>query len=377
MQFCFKTVFKSGKDSCSAQKLKEEGNKYFVAGKYQRALDKYNQSLILAEEGGGPSSLGVVLGNRSAALYHLRQYAACVQDVDTALATSYPAHLELKLLERRARCFCSLGDQRRFLKEIENIETKHCDDEVWRKKQENLVSELRKLSCKVKDANILNNQQEEVTLLKSRNKDFEGFSDLLEMRYSEDRGRYMVASEDIAVGTVLGAERPICSMLTRQAAETQVCTTLVVYVGMSVPHARSYICIYQSVFQCSACCRPLTSYWLPCGGCARARFCSLACRVAGARAHGLECGLATDLAPVLGQVRGAGEGAGAGPEYYRLALLALADLAVEEVVELEAGAGQPPAAGQREGSMASMLNLVRCVGLTFISISGKRVDTYS
>ena len=103
----------------------------------------------------------------------------------------------------------------------------------------------------------------------------------------------------------------------------------------------------------------------------------MACRVAGARAHGLECGLATDLAPVLGQVRGAGEGAGAGagPEYYRLALLALADLAVEEVVELEAGAGQPPAAGQREGSMASMLNLVRCV--TFISISGKRVDTYS
>ena len=243
MQFCSKTVFKSGKDSCSAQKLKEEGNKYFVAGKYQRALDKYNQSLVLAEEGGGPSSLGVVLGNRSAALYHLRQYAACVQDVDTALATSCPAHLELKLLERRARCFCSLGDQRRFLKEIEKIETKHCDDEVWRKKQENLVSELRKLSCKVKDANILNNQQEEVTLLKSRNKDFEGFSDLLEMRYSEDRGRYMVASEDIAVGTVLGAERPICSMLTRQAAETQVCTTLVVYVGTTCEVTYLYLSI--------------------------------------------------------------------------------------------------------------------------------------
>ena len=86
--------------------------------------------------------------------------------------------------------------------------------------------------------------------------------------------------------------------------------------------------------------------------------------MAGARAHGLECGLATDLAPVLGQVRGAGEGAG--PEYYRLALLALADLAVDEVVELEAGAGQPPVAGQREASMASMLNLVRCEGLTFI-----------
>ena len=97
--------------------------------------------------------------------------------------------------------------------------------------------------------------------------------------------------------------------------------------------------------------------------------------MAGARAHGLECGLATDLAPVLGQVRGAGEGEGAGPEYYRLALLALADLAVEEVVELEAGAGQPPAAGQREGNMASMLNLVRCV--TFISISVKRVDIFS
>ena len=57
-----------------------------MAGKYQQALDKYNQSLALAEEAGGPSSLGVVLGNRSAALYHLRQYAACVQDVDTALA---------------------------------------------------------------------------------------------------------------------------------------------------------------------------------------------------------------------------------------------------------------------------------------------------
>ena len=219
-----------------------------MAGKYQQALDKYNQSLVLAEEAGGPSSLGVVLGNRSAALYHLRQYAACVQDVDTALATSPPSHLELKLLERRARCFCSLGDQKRFLKEIENIETKHCDDEGWRKKQENLVLDLRKLSCKVKDANILNNQQaEEVTLLKSRNKDFEGFSDLLEMRYSEDRGRYMVASEDIAVGTVLGAERPICSMLTRQAAETQVSSTLVTG-GINGYHMRGHIFVFISLF---------------------------------------------------------------------------------------------------------------------------------
>ena len=109
-------VLKNDKNNDLAVKLKEEGNKLFVTGKFRASLEKYNQALSLADQKNEKNIFSVLLGNRSAALFNLKEYKLCLEDIETALKSNYPGHLELKLLERRAKCFCLLGDKK-FIRE--------------------------------------------------------------------------------------------------------------------------------------------------------------------------------------------------------------------------------------------------------------------
>ena len=47
--------------------------------------------------------------NRSAALMHMHEYDASLDDIEEALNNGYPAELQYKLLERRAKCLLSTG----------------------------------------------------------------------------------------------------------------------------------------------------------------------------------------------------------------------------------------------------------------------------
>lgn len=54
------------------------------------------------------SDLGVILANRSAALYHMERHDYALTDAEEALRVGYPQELRYKLEERRARCFLGL-----------------------------------------------------------------------------------------------------------------------------------------------------------------------------------------------------------------------------------------------------------------------------
>ena len=77
--------------------LKDEGNKLFVKGQFRKSLAKYNEALNLAD----CDNFGLILGNRSAAYFNLKEYKHALEDINTAFEANYPKHLELKLLERR------------------------------------------------------------------------------------------------------------------------------------------------------------------------------------------------------------------------------------------------------------------------------------
>ena len=83
-----------------------------MTGKYRASLEKYNQALSFADEKNEKNIFSVLLGNRSAALFNLKEYKLCLEDIETALQSNNPEHLELKLLERRAKCYCFLGDKK-------------------------------------------------------------------------------------------------------------------------------------------------------------------------------------------------------------------------------------------------------------------------
>lgn len=81
-----------------AAKLKEEGNKAFVAWRLTEAIDLYSQAIAAA-----PTD-AVYYANRSAALYEAGRYSEALKDIEEALALGTTAKITVKLCTRAARC---------------------------------------------------------------------------------------------------------------------------------------------------------------------------------------------------------------------------------------------------------------------------------
>ena len=327
----FIAAFESGKSRTEAIRLKDEGNKFFVKGKFSNSLKIYNSAIELVDD---QKTLSVLLGNRSAAFYNLKQYKMCLDDIEVAFENHCSETLQLKLLERRAKCVYNLCDKDKFFGEIEKIKIIIFNDPALLEKKTKLLVELQELNKNMKTSNrsSISNKQEPLTKLDKRNKFFDGFSDIVEMRSSKTRGRYMVASENIPVGQVIGAEKPIVSVLAGHKAGAQ----------------------------CSSCLVKLPDdYFLPCLGCQEARYCCPGCWSSGSgprSGHSLECGLRAELGPILREVKGGD----AAPEYHRLCLRLLGRMTVEEVVKLERRVreGHSGTGGQREADVNSLFSLV-------------------
>ena len=206
----FIAAFESGKSHTEAIRLKDEGNKFFVKGKFSNSLKRYNSAIGLADN---RETLSVLLGNRSASFYNLKKYQMCLDDIEVAFENNCSETLQLKLLERRAKCVYSLGGKDKFAGELKKINNTTFNDPVLLEKKAKLLIELQELNKSLKSNGSANNSPNPQTKLDRRNKYFDGFSDVVEMRSSESRGRFMIATEDIPVGSVIGAEKPICSVL--------------------------------------------------------------------------------------------------------------------------------------------------------------------
>ena len=164
----------------------------------------------------------LAVANRSLALAKLGRAAAALADTELALATGYPGHSRAKLLERRER------------------------------QSRALASRGAAASC--------GGEGEGDTV----NPAVPAFRDSVRICYSEDRGRYGVATRDLQPGETVLTERPVAAALKPE-------------------HAAHY---------CDACwARVPAAERVPCPRCCAVVYCSAACgRVSRARGHALECG---------------------------------------------------------------------------------------
>ena len=312
--------------------MKDEGNKLFVQGKFKLSLDKYKEALLLVDLYDEKSTFSLLLANRSANYFNLKEYRLCLEDICTALENNYPQNLHLKLFERRAKCFHFLGEKLEFDKELVNI--KNLDYEINpEEKVHKVISGLKSLKWNFKlPSSKCETRKSPRTQVKDKNQDFEGFSDVAKMQFTEQRGRFMTSSEDISVGTIIGAENPVLSML--------------------LPD--------KSSSQCYNCFSVIVDYFLPCLHCTKVRYCSRSCWKSGDKSHHrLECGVETELGEVLRSVKG-GDST---PDYYKLCLLAIGSRSPEEVVGIEMKArtkqNNENIPSQKESNIMSLFNLVR------------------
>lgn len=90
------------KCNATADTFRKTGNKRFAKDDFFGALANYNDSLRYAER--NSHQLGLCYGNRSAVFLKVKQYQACLENIELARKNQFPDELLPKLRDREIKC---------------------------------------------------------------------------------------------------------------------------------------------------------------------------------------------------------------------------------------------------------------------------------
>ncbi|EDO31792.1 predicted protein [Nematostella vectensis] len=220
----------STKSSSTAASLRNEGNTYFQKRQLGRALEVYTQSILVA-----PSTdlkvLSLAYANRSAVLFHMKEYELCLRDIEFAQKMKYPGEMVYKILDRKARslkALCRIEESKKVFEEAivssKTSKLKRKDRESWVKQVEKQISEC---------SNQTENLMKSVTHLEEARSGFStpvqnyglhekfvSISKALDIKYTEEKGRHTIAARDINIGDVLLVEKPFASVLLQEQSKS-------------------------------------------------------------------------------------------------------------------------------------------------------------
>lgn len=120
-------------------RMKDEGNGHFKAGRYQQAIDIYTTALDVDPSNKGTNSK--ILNNRAMCFSKLKQYPAAIQDCDRAiqLDASYT-----KARKTRAKALGDGGDWEEAVRAYKSIAEQHPEEPGIAKEVRNAELELKK-----------------------------------------------------------------------------------------------------------------------------------------------------------------------------------------------------------------------------------------
>nr|XP_023646786.1 SET and MYND domain-containing protein 4 isoform X2 [Paramormyrops kingsleyae] len=233
------------KDSESASGLREKGNAYFRARDYTTATMFYSQGVCCAPP--GSEELALCYANRSASRLRLHLHQECLQDIGRALKHGYPTHLQQKLLDRRQQC---LKHQR--------------DDGSSKEGGSGIASEC------------------------DGSGSLPHVSPAVHFRFSPEKGRHLVAREDVAAGEILLEERAFaCVLIPGTGKKSGVQNSAVEEENQDAFGTEHLLCHH---------CLSRTNNPVPCPGCSYTRYCGEGCQqVAWQRHHCWECPFGGEL----------------------------------------------------------------------------------
>uniref|UniRef100_A0A8B9FVR9 Protein-lysine N-methyltransferase SMYD4 n=1 Tax=Amazona collaria TaxID=241587 RepID=A0A8B9FVR9_9PSIT len=233
-------------------------------------------------------------GNR---LFGLRQYGAavrlysqvCLEDIARAESHGYPNRLLPKVLLRKAECLLFLGRLQEAADALSVVENKIAvDGIVTSPTHQTLLGKLSQLKVKIHEKESCPEAAREAcgdiqreSEIWEENDSISGASSSLSLKFDTERGRHLVASQDILPGQSLLKEEAfvsvLCpgeSLLLQDSSETVWDTR--------VTNADLY---------CHRCLRQLLAS-VPCCGCSYAKYCSQKCAdTAWEQYHRTECSL--------------------------------------------------------------------------------------
>ncbi|XP_072945054.1 SET and MYND domain-containing protein 4 [Epargyreus clarus] len=209
---------------------RNQGNECYHKKNNYEAWQYYNLSLLHAPF--ASDSYPLAIANRSAIFFVMQKYEECLNDIECVFSMEYPEKLKDKLRKRRELC-------------------------------NELKSRQEKCSTDDKNTEIT----DILSLKGTRHRRYPSASTKLQVMFTKDMGRHVVAKEDIKVGEVLVEEDPYFTLVIKS----------------------------QILFSCSYC-LSRTLNLLPCAHCCFAFYCSKQCRINAWREyHEIECPLMTTL----------------------------------------------------------------------------------
>ncbi|KAL9956585.1 hypothetical protein ACROYT_G038079 [Oculina patagonica] len=266
------------KSASESARLRNEGNKLFQKNRYHQALEVYSCSILNAPVESHGHELSLAFANRSAVLFHLREYRQCLEDIEQALRRGYPNELRYKLFDRQGKCFFGIGQSSRALNCFQKAMESLNESKLDHKKREVWLKDLEMEICKSQETKMdeTHVMQEDLTsnnvnfptgafqlpqLTHKENSKFTSASCAIDIATSPVTGRHPVATQDIHVGDILVIEKPFASVLLPEHVETH----------------------------CYHCLR-WTAVPLPCYQCSTVRYCSKACaKQSWDSYHSVEC----------------------------------------------------------------------------------------
>ncbi|NWQ64547.1 SMYD4 protein, partial [Neopipo cinnamomea] len=276
----------TGKEPEAASFYREQGNREFGRRRYQVALRLYSKAA--SHEPPGSPEVSVCFANRSAALFHLEHFEVCLEDIARAESHGYPDRLLPKVLLRKAECLLCLGRLQDAADALSVVENKiHMDGLLISPAHPTLLKKLSQLKFKLHEKERCPEPAQEAhadmqgkSEIWEENDSISGASSSLSLNYDTERGRHLVASQDIIPGQSLLKEEAFVSVL---------------WPGESLPLQDSETAwdtqVTNADLYCHRCLRQLLAS-VPCRGCSYAKYCSQHCAdTAWEQYHRTECSL--------------------------------------------------------------------------------------
>ncbi|XP_044005860.1 SET and MYND domain-containing protein 4-like [Aphidius gifuensis] len=244
---------------------RNEGNKLFTSHNLSlnKTIEMYTKSIAFAPI--SSKELSIAYANRSAALFTARLYNACLLDIGRALTLNYEQRLRVKLYARRVKCLIMLKkksdtevdkaieEARMWLDKMDMNNPKRSVIEETLTNPEKIVT--------IETEFVKWEEEKYCPNIHDKNQEIIGASSAVELRYSDEFGKHILATRDIKPGEVLALEECYTSVLIPEKFYTN----------------------------CSYC---LTQTWslIPCDACVTVLYCNDECKnAAWEEFHDIEC----------------------------------------------------------------------------------------
>ncbi|ERE67968.1 SET and MYND domain-containing protein 4 isoform X3 [Cricetulus griseus] len=266
---------------------REEGNKTFQKKDYMGAAVLYSKGVSHSRP--NTEDISLCYANRSAALFHLDQYEACLEDIVRAGMHGYPERLQPKMMLRKAECLVNLGRLQEARQTVIHLESSlNAKPTLVSSSHQILQRNLHHLKVKIREKENLPEtfpkaltRAFEDMALGEENKQISGASLSVSLHTDPLKGRHLVAAKDILPGELLVKEDAFVSVL--NPGETPP-----LHYGLENKWDTR---VTNGDLYCHRCLKH-TLATVPCGGCSYARYCSQECmQKAWECYHSTECPL--------------------------------------------------------------------------------------